>query len=1006
MSVLLAGMAPAIAAGEVIYVDADASVSGNGQSWGTAYKYLQDALYKPPTSGDQIWVAVGTYKPDEDEGGNVDPNDRTETFQLINGVAIYGGFPSGGETNLDEWDWQTNETILSGDINTPGDNSDDSYHVVTGSGTNSTAILDGFTITAGNANGSHPNDYGGGMFNDSGSPTVTNCTFSGNVADAGGGMNNFNGSSPTLSNCTFSGNVGRYGGGMFNYYSSPTLTNCTFSGNSSGRYGGGMYSKAGSPTVTNCTFSGNSAGSVAGGTVNVNNSEPNVIEPMFIYCTGGGMCNENSSPTVTNCTFSGNSTGQFGGGMYNQGNSPAIVNCTFSGNSAVAGGGGMANNISSNPTLTNCAFSGNSDDKNGGGMYNFNDSSPTVTNCIFWGDTAPTGPEIYNYDIYSTAIVSYSDIEDGYGGTGNINAAPCFVDADGPDDVIGTEDDNLRLLAGSLCIDAGDNTAVPGGVTTDLDGNPRFVDDPDTTDTGNPPGADAIVDMGAYEYQPVRTLTISSTSGGTVTVPGEGSFQYDHGTVVQIIAQHDTYYHFVEWTGTVVDAGKVENPSAASTTVTVDVDYTLVANFARTIIYVDADAPEPTHDGFTWTDAYLYLQDALAAAGSGSEIWVVEGAYKPDQGSGQTPGDRTATFQLINGVAIKGGYAGFGEPDPNERNIELHETILSGDLDGNDVQGLDPCDLLDEPTRGENSYHVVTGSGNTGTAVLNGFTITAGNARYTGGDLYPYDCGGGMYNGEYSSPTVVNCTFSRNSAVDVGGGMSNYNNSGPTVMNCTFSGNSAACDGGGMDNENSSPMVSNCAFIGNSATGDSWGGGMCNANKSSPTVTNCTFSGNTAYYGGGMYNDTHNGDGSNPTLTNCILWGNTAPTGPQIYTEAGSSPTVSYSDVQDGWPGMGNIDEDPLFIGLNGLDGIPGTADDEEDDVHLRGYSPCINAGDPGGDYSGQVDIDRRPRVAYGRVDMGADEVFPAAGDFEPDGDVDFADFAIFAGNWLLGVSN
>jgi hypothetical protein len=92
------------------------------------------------------------------------------------------------------------------------------------------------------------------------------------------------------------------------------------------------------------------------------------------------------------------------------------------------------------------------------------------------------------------------------------------------------------------------------------------------------------------------------------------------------------------------------------------------------------------------------------------------------------------------------------------------------------------------------------------------------------------------------------------------------------------------------------------------------------------------------------------------------------------------------------------------LIDPNGLDGIPGTADDEEGCVHLRGYSPCINAGDPGGDYSGQIDIDGQPRVAYGRVDMGADEVFPAAGDYEPDGDVDFADFARIAQDWLLGA--
>jgi len=224
-----------------------------------------------------------------------------------------------------------------------------------------------------------------------------------------------------------------------------------------------------------------------------------------------------------------------------------------------------------------------------------------------------------------------------------------------------------------------------------------------------------------------------------------------------------------------------------------------------------------------------------------------------------------------------------------------------------------------------------------------------------------------------------------------------------------------------MNNENSSPMVSNCAFIGNS-TED--GGGMCNY-SSSPTVTNCTFTGNSAISpdvyvlgGGGMCNVEY----SSPTLTNCILWGNSSPepNGPQIALKDNSTVSISYCDLQGGqtaiykvgtnnsviW-GEGNIDEAPLFIGPNGPDGIGGTADDEEDNMHLSpNGSPCFNTGDPGGDYSGQVDIDRQPRVAYGRVDIGADEVFPIAGDFEPDGDVDFADFAIFANHWLLGVSN
>jgi hypothetical protein len=103
----------------------------------------------------------------------------------------------------------------------------------------------------------------------------------------------------------------------------------------------------------------------------------------------------------------------------------------------------------------------------------------------------------------ASTTLNYCNVQDGWGGAGasNIDTDPMFVDADGPDDdPLTLEDNDYRLGGGSLCIDAGDNAAVPAGVTTDLDGNPRFVDDPDTTDTGI--GFGPIVDMGAYEFQP------------------------------------------------------------------------------------------------------------------------------------------------------------------------------------------------------------------------------------------------------------------------------------------------------------------------------------------------------------------------------------------------------------------------------------------------------------------------------------------------------------------------
>jgi len=219
------------------------------------------------------------------------------------------------------------------------------------------------------------------------------------------------------------------------------------------------------------------------------------------------MSNSSSSPTLTNVTFSGNSA-TYGGGMSNS-SSPTLTNVTFSGNSAPYGGG-LYNTNSSSPKITNVTFSGNSATDKGGGMWNYS-SNPTLTNVIMWGDTATNnGQEIYNSS--SNPAIAYSDIQ-GCGGSGggwqsacgtdgghNIDADPLFVDADGADNTPGTADDNLRLQLTSPAIDAGNNSA-PGlsGVTTDLDGNPRFVDIPTVPDTGS--GTPPIVDMGAYEAQ-------------------------------------------------------------------------------------------------------------------------------------------------------------------------------------------------------------------------------------------------------------------------------------------------------------------------------------------------------------------------------------------------------------------------------------------------------------------------------------------------------------------------
>ncbi|MHC4691843.1 MAG: right-handed parallel beta-helix repeat-containing protein, partial [Planctomycetota bacterium] len=285
-------------------------------------------------------------------------------------------------------------------------------------------------------------------------------------------------------------------------------------------------------------------------------------------------------------------------------------------------------------------------------------------------------------------------------------------------------------------------------------------------------------------------------------------------------------------------------------------------------IFVDDDA-SGANDGSSWADAYNSLQDGLARADFSVkpvEIRVAQGIYKPASpsppGAPPLPLDRTATFQLINGVTINGGYAGYGEADPNARDIEAYETILSGDLADNDVEMIDPCDLLDELSRGENSYHVVTGSGTDSTAVLDGFTITAGNAKGSG-------YGGGIYC-HSGIPTLTNCTFTRNSAKFFGGGIYYHGSSNPTLINCTFNENSAM-SGGGICESTSSLILKKCLFSGNWAHS---GGGMSSIIWSMSKLIQCTFSGNSAYRGGGIRTDE-----SSPMITHWIFSGNSAHRG-------------------------------------------------------------------------------------------------------------------------------
>jgi hypothetical protein len=262
------------------------STSGDGSSWAVAYTDLNLAI-ATASSGCEVWVAKGVYTP------GTSPAD---SFSLKNNVAIYGGF-NGTETERTQRNWRENSTTLNGGMLV--------YHVVKNNSINQSAVLDGFTITNGNAAGTGEDGRGGGVNN--------------------------NNSNPTLSNLTVSGNTAATGGGMFNYYSSPILTNVIFSGNTAG-YGGGMYNVFSNLTLTNGAFTGN-----------------------MVVNQGGGMMNDYSNPTLTNVTISGNLAGEIGGGIYNYLSAPLIDNSIIWGNT----GGAIINlNGTGSPTLTNSLVQG------------------------------------------------------------------------------------------------------------------------------------------------------------------------------------------------------------------------------------------------------------------------------------------------------------------------------------------------------------------------------------------------------------------------------------------------------------------------------------------------------------------------------------------------------------------------------------------------------------------------------------------------------------------------
>jgi CHRD domain/Ig-like domain CHU_C associated/Calx-beta domain len=363
-------------------------------------------------------------------------------------------------------------------------------------------------------------------------------------------------------------------------------------------------------------------------------------------------------------------------------------------------------------------------------------------------------------------------------------------------------------------------------------------------------------------------------------------------------------------------------------------------------IFVDiTKIAAPIQNGNTWTTAYGNLQTGLAAATVGVEVWVAKGTYKPT-----TTTTRTIYFNIPNNVKVYGGFAGI-EDNFIDRNFRTNVSILSGDIG--------TVNLADD-----NSYHVVTFSGSSNTTVLDGFTITGGNASFdpkiNGLPLannpapngIPEQTGGGILIDNAGKPIIGNCTIIKNTAW-FGGGVFCLDASTPIIQECNISNNEATFGSAIYAQNASNFTMTNVLMAGNKAIGTVYN------NSSSPVLTNCTIASNGGFSGG-----IYNANVSQPIVKNSILWGNVGP-----FNNA--QATITYSTVEGGNTGVGNLSNDPQLINPAAFGPAPNTTGD----YHLKAASLAIDRGNNGTISLTDIDLDGNlRRFSGGVVDMGAYE--------------------------------
>jgi predicted outer membrane repeat protein len=524
-AVICVGLTLCVAASAQIHVDQTAAGAGDGSSWTDAYTDLEPALQDAVVSGEDVWVAEGEYRP----SNVLDAGDaRSATFLIAqDGIRLFGGFPSGGgDGSFQARDWRSFSTVLSGDFagdDDPGDETtfvENAYHVILVDGSTEritdATVIDGFTITGGNANGPFPRDDGGGINCDGGSggecsPLLRNLLVIGNRAEFNGGGLHIRSwksggeSSPRVVDVEFRQNFAARGGAIYNRSRDGSSSNGRFEnvriidnravGGAALQNGGEGQNSESSTSFVNVLMQKNVA--EFGGAISNFAQNGAISRPTFTNSIiTGNWANENNGGAIYNAGSNGGDINAAGGIA-----SPVLVNVLLSGNRARFFGGAVYNTSgeagTASPVFVNTTFTGNVAESRGGALYTRIDApsvnEPDFSNAILWLNESGSGAQIHHRDDanakFSTSLIEASggsgaqwDTALGVDNGGNIDSDPLFLSgiaaANAP-----TSAGDFRLGSASPAIDAGASGVNPTGL--DLRGNARSI---------------RSIDLGAYEY--------------------------------------------------------------------------------------------------------------------------------------------------------------------------------------------------------------------------------------------------------------------------------------------------------------------------------------------------------------------------------------------------------------------------------------------------------------------------------------------------------------------------